>query len=102
MDFTDFYGILAEFRRKFRLFGRPFVRSFVRPSVRPLNSAEFPPLNLAENVTDVFLLVSTSISTSHLSPGVDLHLSPGVDLHFCVNFCAVRDIFKITALKEMN
>ena len=37
---------------------------------------------LAESVTDAFLLVSTSISTSHLSPGVDLHFSPGVDLHF--------------------
>ena len=37
---------------------------------------------LAESVTNVFLLVSTSISTSHLSPGVDLHFSPGVDLFF--------------------
>ena len=36
---------------------------------------------LAESVTDAFLMVSTSISTSHLSPGVDLHFSPGVDLH---------------------
>ena len=40
----------------------------------------------AENATDVFLLVSTSISTSHLSPGVDLRFSLGVDLHFDLPF----------------
>ena len=53
-------------------------QDFVAAEFWPLNSAEI----LAENVTDVFLLVSTSISTSHLSPGVDLRFSPGVDLRF--------------------
>ena len=42
------------------------------------NLAEIAAEILAESLTDAFLLVSTS----HLSPGVDLHFSIGVDLFF--------------------
>ena len=55
---------------------------------------------LTESVIDAFLMVSTSISTSHLSPGVDLHFSPGVDLFFGQSPSSPFTKFSVIRLSE--